>query len=110
MLSKEQFVETINFIKEQGKKEKEFIKTLEKLSPYSHCDCYLYDEYEQKMIDTLEAMFEDNTHEISYFCYDCNGLDKLEKKNCPKVNNKYLYTSLETLYDYLVKEMKSHGN
>lgn len=108
MLSKKQFVETINFIKREREKEREFVRMLEKLSPGSYCDCYLYDEYEQKMIELLENMFEDNMHDISYFCYDCNGLDKFEKKNCPKVNNKYLYNSLETLYNYLVKEMKSH--
>ncbi len=104
MISKEEFVETINFIIEKREQEKTFVRTLEKLSPGCYCDCYLYDEYEQKLIDTLEIMLNDYSHEISYYCYDCNGLEKLDKKHCPKMHGKYLYTSLETLYDYLIKE------
>ena len=107
VLSKKEFINTLKFIKDRRNKEERFISALESLSPSTYCDCFIYNEYEEKLINLLEVMFEDDNHDISYFIYDLDGLNKLNKKHCPKYgNNKYLYTSIETLYDYLVKEMK----
>lgn len=106
MISKEEFIDYINFIKERREKEEKFINALENLSEDTYCDCYLYNEYEDKLVKLLEITLEDFSHEISYFLYDCNYLNKFDKKRCPKINNKYLYTSVETLYDYLIGENK----
>ena len=67
MISKEEFINIFNFIKERREKEENFVKTLEGLSSSTYCDCFLYSEYEAKLIYLLESMFEDNYHEISYF-------------------------------------------
>ena len=107
MLSKEEFIKTLDFIKERRDKEDNFIKMLESLSPNTYCDCYLYDSYETTLVNVLESMFEDSAHDISFFIYDCNGLDDklFEVKHCPKEKGRYLYKSKETLYDYLIREM-----
>lgn len=107
MISKEEFIKTMNFIKERNQKQDKFINILEELSKDTYCDCFLYADYEDKMIELLENMFEDRMHDISYFCYDCDWLyDNFNEDKCPKIDDKYLYTSLETLYDYLISEMK----
>lgn len=107
MLSKEEFIKTLEFIKDTRVKENKFVETLELLSPNTYCDCYLYGEYEDKLINVLESMFEDSCNDISYFIYDCNGLDNkyFDVKRCPKEKGKYLYKSIETLYDYLISNM-----
>ena len=53
MISKEKFVEYMKFIEEKDAQEKEFIKALEKLSPSTYCDAFIYDEYEDKLISLL---------------------------------------------------------
>ena len=107
MLSKEEFIKTLEFIKDTRVKENKFVEVLETLSPNNYCNCSLYDEYDDKLINVLESMFEDSYHDISYFIYDCNGLDEkyFDVEKCPKEDEKYLYTSIETLYDYLISNM-----
>jgi hypothetical protein len=107
MLSKEEFIGILNFIRDKRKGEENFIQSLEKLSPHTYCDCFLYDEYETKMIDLLENIFEDDFQDISYFIYELDGLNKkrINKKICPTKEGRILYSSLETLYDYLINKM-----
>ena len=108
MLTKEEFTNTLKFIKKQSVKQEKFIKALENLSPGCYCDCFLYDEYSDKMIQLLENIFEDEYEDIYYFLYDSEWLydSKEDKKYPTDKEGKTLYCSPETLYDYLVANMK----
>lgn len=103
MLSKELFIKTVNFIIEQREKESNFIKALEGLSPNSYCDCFLYDMYEDTLVNVLVEALNDKTELIPYYLYDFKELSREKQKaqiaETPEV------ASLETIYDYLVANM-----
>ena len=111
IISKEEFVRTLNFIKEQDIKENKFIDALETLSPNSYCDCFLFADYASKLISMLQIMLEDEADDIGYFLYEANWIyqgrdSKFELQFPTDENDKVLYTSPETLYDFLIAEME----
>lgn len=114
MISKETFINTFKFIKEQRDKQENLIKAFEELCPGEYCNCYLYSNYESTLINILKEDLDDKYEDIEYFIYDLDGLDTdvLEEDRCPKDDkNKILYNSIETLYDFLMKERnKTDGN
>lgn len=111
MISKEYFVKTLNFLKNKDKLQEKFMSVLEEMSPGSYCDCFIYSEFTDKIIELLETLMDDTGHEISYFLYDAGWLtsnknDILKKYQPKSIGDGYeriLYTNPETLYDYLVK-------
>ena len=56
LISKKEFVDTLKFIKKQNTKQEKFVTALVDLSPGCYCDCFLYDEYGDKMIQLLETI------------------------------------------------------
>ena len=93
-MTKELFVETINFIQKEHSKEDIFNQALNELSPDTRCDCFLYSDYEEITVKLLEDAMNDKNGMIwSYLCDDNYPVD--EK------GNRYFY-SPETLYNYLL--------
>ena len=109
MITKERFVKLLKFIKAQGKKQEKFVHALEELSPKSYCDCYLYAEYETELVHLLSEILNDDTDDIGHFLYDLDWLNKskIEKEKLPQIDGKTIYSSPETLYDYLVNKKES---
>lgn len=112
MISKEYFVKTLNFLKNNDKLQEKFIGILEEMSPGSYCDCFLFSQFTDKIVDLLELIMDDTEHEISYFLFDAGWLtsnknDILKKYQPKSIGDGYeriLYKNPETLYDYLVKD------
>lgn len=107
MLTKEEFIDYLNFIKDQYQKQNKLVDIFEELCPNHFCETYIYEEYESRMVDLLEKFVEDKNDNIGRFLYDADYI------NCD-VNNinlallptdkdgNPLYDSPETLYDYLI--------
>lgn len=93
VIKKEQFVAAINLIEESRKKQDTFIAALETLSPATYCDCFLYADYEQKMIELLQLILDDIEDDIGYFLYEVEPEERAVAKK--------QYQSAENLYDYL---------
>ena len=92
--------------KKQESKQEKFISVLEELSPGSYCDCFLFSEYQEQLLKLLEKIFDDKNEDISYFLYESGWLYDSEEKSFPKDETEVeLYTSVESLYDYLVSRM-----
>lgn len=108
MISKEKFVELLNFIKTQNIKQENFIKALEELSPGTYCDCLCYSEYEYMLLGLMGEILKDKDDDIYCFLYETDWInDNFEESKCPMDSNgKFIYSSPETLYDYLVKRGK----
>lgn len=107
MITRDKFKDLLLFIQDQVKKELTFMNALESLSPGEYVNAFIYDQYEQKVIELLENMFNDKSEDIQYFLYelDAENYDNMivPDEKCPRdKDNKILYNSPETLYDYLV--------
>lgn len=111
MISKKTFCETLSLIQKKAKRENEFNDAIFALTTYPNSPDYLdiYGEYEDGILNLLsEAMglSDIKQDQLMYFVYDMNfGEDKtsqppyIEKHDGEK---KYLFTDIESLYDYLV--------
>ena len=108
VISKKEFVEYMEFIEKKSLQQEKFCKALEELSPETHCDVFLYSDYETKLVRLLEKVTEDHTDLISYRLYDFNCFDAKHKakmiKECPELE------SWGTVYDYLEKDIEEHKN
>lgn len=100
LISKEDFICCMNFIKDQDRKQSIFINALETLSPGSYCDCFVFGEYEYEYIKLLEKLTYDVNHDISYFLYDYHK-GKIEPLDS---EGNVLYSDFSSLYDYLLKQ------
>lgn len=99
MISKEEFVEYLNFIYQQEEKQEQFVQALENLCPGNYCDCWLFNEYAEKYIELLQKLMNDTCDDIRYFLYD---MERGKARG-------YVHTAYhneEELYDYLVKNNK----
>ena len=109
ILGKEEFVDYLNFIKDQYKKQDTLISAFETLCPGHYCDTYIYEEYEAHLIKLLQSIMNDKDDDIGIFMYEVeyidHDLDKINKAWLPTgEDGKPLYASPETLYDYLISK------
>ena len=107
-LTREEFVEYIDFIKEQEQKQNRFIDALEDMSPYTHCDTFIYSSYEDRLVELIRKILDDKDDDIGYFLYEMDyvGKDLKGSGRFPKDDKgNVLYNSPETLYDYLISNM-----
>lgn len=109
ILGKEEFVDYLNFIKDQYKKQDTLISAFETLCPGHYCDTYIYEEYEAHLLKLLQNIMGDKDDDIGIFMYEVeyidHDLDKINKAWLPTgEDGKPLYTSPETLYDYLISK------
>lgn len=117
MISLEEFKEYLLFVREQRLKQATFIEALETLSPGNYCNCFMFDGYENAVLQLLASHFpkgKENALDCIYnFVYDLNGLDNKsliveDKMKCPTCETKdngerILYYSADTLYEYLTR-------
>lgn len=111
MITKEEFIDVLKFIKEMRDKQTNFCSVIETLSSSdSYCDIFIYDRYEEQLYKLLSNMFNDELDELGYFLFESNALDNGFK--CSPVirteedgTERVLYDSAETLYDFLISEM-----
>ena len=96
-LTKEEFIQCLNFIYTQDEKQNNFINALETLTDnQEYCTCLCYAAYEAEYIKLIKKLMKDKHDDIEYFLYEMER-GELIYENAP-------YTNEEELYDYLVKE------
>lgn len=105
-MDKQTFIETIAFIYEERTRQDRFCDVLEFLSPGEYCNCFLYNRYEERLINMLVEIMDDKESDlIRYKMYEFdtwNIYDKEEQlKETPYLEN------WETLYDFL--QLKKGG-
>ena len=100
MISKEEFIEYIEFIQTKRRHEMELSEVLEMLCPGYRCDALIYNDYEDKLLDLLKNMFNDTDDLIKYKLYEFDEFDDVTQgeqiMETPEV------ASWSTVYDYLV--------
>ena len=107
LISKEEFIEYLEFIKDQSDKQLNFMNALEAMCPGEYVNTFLYSEYEHRLVQLLKNILNDTEDDIEYFLYELSAYDYdhliVPDEKCPTdKNNKILYNSPETLYNYLV--------
>lgn len=115
MISLDGFKDYLLFIREERLKQETFVEALETLSPGNCCHCYMFDGYEDAVLQLLASHFtaKDALDCIYNFVYDLNGLDNKslvveDKMKCPTYEidgggECMLYYSADTLYEYLTR-------
>lgn len=116
MLEKEYFIDTLEEIRSLYNKQDNFCSALENLGSKSDgtniiVPLFLYDDCINIILHLLEECLNDNTNEIEHFLYDLGAIFfdkdiKLYHVNLSHNNNEnYLYTDVDSLYDYLVNKI-----
>lgn len=103
-LTKEQFRNFLDYIKEQAKKQVKINKVF--TETFEDSVFYPYLGYEAKMIELLEIIMRDTNNDISYFMYETNfggDADKYFITLEDGVTKIKFYTP-DDLYDYLINE------
>lgn len=102
-MTKKLFIEAIEQIKKQREKEDKFCEALDVLSPDTNNDTFLFNDYEELVVELLEEGMNDE-EVISWWIYDCNmGKDK--SLTTLYENGKEIdLSSVEKLYDYLASK------
>lgn len=103
MLSKELFIETIDFIRERNDKEQEIQKLFRE--EFTDAIFWPYCKYEDRLLKVLTEVMHDQENEwISYYCYekDYGRDDKLEVFD--KDKNQIPLKTAEDLYNLLTSE------
>lgn len=106
MISKETFIKTLEFIKKKSEQENDFQLALEKLSDEEgYYAPSIYSEYSMMLVKVLGEALNDVDDDIGYFIWELDAFDypnmKVPEEKCPMYNDKVIYSSPETLYDYL---------
>lgn len=117
MISLDEFKEYLLFIREERIKQDTFCSALETLSPGNYCNCFIFEGYENAVLQLLASHFVDGKSTaldcIYNFVYDLNGLENKslvveDKMKCPTYEIEgggecMLYYSADTLYEYLTR-------
>lgn len=106
LISKEEFVEQINFIKETNEKFERLCDLMEELSPGFRVDFLPNLSYSDKIIQLLNMLMHENPEDslIEYFIYEL-GFGVAEFAPKPEIqflNEIYDISTPEKLYDALV--------
>lgn len=105
-MTKEQFIDMLRFMSKKYKQENKLCSVLEEMSDEAcYSNAFVYSEYSEKLLELLMHILNDKDNDISYFLYELNGIDDVDivvpDDKCPKWNDKILYNSASSLYDYL---------
>lgn len=111
MISKEEFIDVLRFISKKHKQEDKFCGVLEEMSGgESFAETFIYSEYEEKLRELLRNILHDEDDDIGYFLYELNGIDDVyiivPDEKCPRWEDKIMYNSASSLYDYLARSYK----
>ena len=104
MISKELFIEYIDFIKKKRTQENDLSNTLEVMCPGCYCDTLIYEEYEEKLVNLLKILLNDTDDLIGYKLYEFDEFD--EEMQAEQIQKTPEVESWETVYDYLVSKEK----
>lgn len=108
MISKETFIKAINFIEEQEKKENKLCEVLEDLAgDYYRCEAFVYNQYQDMLLNVLQEDLNDTTDLIGYYLFEYRDMSEEKKKEQLKETPEL--ESLETIFDYLVKEKENEN-
>ena len=108
LISFEEFKETLDFIDDQAEKQNKLCNVLEELSPGCYCDAFIYSEYENRLMEMLFKLMnlnEDKINDLMYWFYDLEyGVKYDEYVKLNYIKGKYIeiYSSMESLYNYLI--------
>lgn len=103
MISKELFVETINFMKERNGAIDRINRELS--VEFEDSIFYPYFRYEEMLVKVLEATIHDEGDWIRYFLYEGNYGEDLKPDSVSEADGTPIdITTSEKLYDFLVKE------
>ena len=103
MISKELFVETINFMKERNGAIDRINRELS--VEFEDSIFYPYFRYEEMLVKVLEATMHDEGDWIRYFLYEGNYGEDLKPDSVSEADGTPIdITTSEKLYDFLVKE------
>ena len=105
MITKEKFLEIIEFINKKNQQQEDLAKAFEAMCPGLYTDTLVYSEYEDKILELLTIMLDDDTGLISYKLYEFDTfLDDETKaeqiKETPEVE------TWEKVYDYLITQQE----
>ena len=101
-ITKEEFVSSINFIKERGEKMDELNRVF--TDEFEDSVFYPYLKYEAKMVDLLKSVMHDKYDDIEYFIYELNFGEKYEDGMIREKDGTLIdFSTAENVYDYLVK-------
>ena len=103
LLTKQEFIDCLNFIYKQEEKQEQFVKALENLCPGNYCDCWLFNDYAEKYIELLQKLMNDKNHDIEFFLYEY-------ERGKSKYYSSLPYHTEEELYNYLVQENNRKEN
>lgn len=99
LISKEEFVEYIDFIHQQDKKQDKFLEAIDELADgKEYCNCFLYASYEDRVVRLLGKLTHDVDDDLSYFLYEHH--DGFPTNS----DGQSIYQDASTLYDYLLKQ------
>ena len=103
MISKELFVETINFMKERNDAIDRINRELS--VEFEDSTFYPYFRYEEMLVKVLKATMHDEGDWIRYFLYEGNYGEDLKPDSVSEADGTPIdITTSEKLYDFLVKE------
>ena len=103
MISKELFVETINFMKERNNAVDRINRELS--TEFEYNTFYPYFRYEEMLVKVLETTMHDEGDWIRYFLYEGNYGEDLKPDSVSEADGTPIdITTSEKLYDFLVKE------
>ena len=103
MISKELFVETINFMKERNDAIDRINRELS--VEFEDSTFYPYFRYEEMFVKVLEATMHDEGDWIRYFLYEGNYGEDLKPDSVSEADGTPIdITTSEKLYGFLVKE------
>lgn len=109
-MTKELFVETLKFIKKKQDQDAKFCDVLEELCPGYRCDAMVNSEAVNYILKLLGDIMQDKDDDIGYFLYETGAIENddlsIPNNRAPTWDDKPLYTSPETLYDYLSSNIK----
>jgi len=108
LLTKKEFVDALNFMYDQEKKQDQFVQALENLCPGNYCDCWLYSDYAEKYIGLIKKLMNDKNDCIRFFLFDMERGKSIFYLNLDGEGPDIPYHTEEELYDWLVKEDKDN--
>lgn len=107
MISKEEFVDYMEFIEAKNLQQNALGDALEAMCPSCRCDTLVYADYEDKLVSLIERVMG-GSDLISYRLYDYSLLSDAQKaeqlKESPELE------TWRTLYDYLAENAEADQN
>lgn len=104
MLTKEQFLEYIDFIEDKNAQQMKLADIFSDMCPGFYCDTLVYSDIIDKLLDLLAHIMNDTSELIEYKMYEYNNFSKEDQLEELKENPEC--ESWETVYNYLINKNK----